>query len=464
MHKNEERSDHVSKFLTWIVINLEGTMNHFFPEILLAYLLPFRQAFFQPGWQYFQGYIWALLVSGGRKCVTQIARTCFFVDRSLASWERFLAEQQWDMTHVMQSLVGLLQQELGETGKYAGRYVIGVDPTYIAKVKGRMAGVQRWREHSPNPDRQTQVTGHQWMLGGLLAKLGQQWRCFPVWSRLVSGKQNPSHFEVSPRGEVQPMVIWDTALAVVLQSQAMLTGAALCAVMDAYFAKACMFNALKEAGVTLMTRLRHDAVGWDDPVYCGRGRPPERGQKWRLADLWQVGSHETITAHLYGKLVEVSVVVRDVGVRDVTEKVRIVVVEGVKRPFLLACTDLTMTAQQILELYAARFSLELAIRDLKGFFGLGDYQATTTLAFCRFVLLSCVACCLGRLLLHHGHVEAWLSERTNAPVSETCSSFARLRRGLRGVVLKQFIFSKFPSDADCEKLQEEFRPLFQMAA
>jgi hypothetical protein len=360
--------------------------------------------------------------------------------------------------------VGLLQQELGETLRYAGRYVIGVDPTYVAKVKGRMAGVQRWREHSTNPDRQTQVTGHQWMLGGLLAKLGDRWRCLPVWSRLVSGKQNPSHFVVSATGEVQPMTIWDTARAVVCQAQAMLTGAPLCAVMDAYFAKACMFNALRDVGVTLITRLRHDAVGWDDPVYCGRGRPPERGPKWSLADLWQASSHETITAHLYGKLAEVSVVVRDVWLREVTGKVRVVVVEGRERPFLLACTDVTMTAQQILELYAARFSLELAIRDLKGFFGLGDYQATTTLAFCRFVLLSCVACCLGRLLLHQGHVEAWLPDSTNAPVNETRSSFARLRRGLRSVVLKQFIFSKFPPQADVEKLSEEFKPVFHIAA
>lgn len=90
-------------------------MNHFFPTILVTYLQPFRQAFYQPGWQYFQGWIWAVLLSGSRKCVTHIARTCWFVDRSLASWERFLAEQQWDMTQVIGSLVGLLQHELGES-------------------------------------------------------------------------------------------------------------------------------------------------------------------------------------------------------------------------------------------------------------------------------------------------------------------------------------------------------------
>lgn len=439
-------------------------MSDFFPTILIAYLLPFRQAFYQPGWQYFQGFIWAMLLSRGRKCVTQIARICFFVDRSLSSWERFLSEQQWDMNQVMLSLVRVLQEELGESLQYAGRYVIGLDPTYVAKVKGRMLGVQRWQQHSENPDRGMQVTGHHWMLGGLLTKWGDRWRCLPVWSRLVSGKRNPSHFVVSPDGQAHVMSIWETTLAMVSQASAMLAGVPLCVVMDAYFAKACMFNPLREAGIAFITRLRHDAVGWDDPVYCGRGRPPKHGQKWTLADLWTATPHDTITAHLYGKLVEVSVVMRDVWLRDVDEKVRVVVVEGVKRPVLLACTDLTMTARHIVELYAARFSLEMAIRDLKGHLGWRDYQSTTTLAFCRFVVLGCVACCIGRLLLHGHHVNAWLEASSGTPVQETSASFARLRRGLRCFVLKQLLFSKFPPQADFEKIADDLQPIFQIAA
>jgi hypothetical protein len=260
------------------------------------------------------------------------------------------------------------------------------------------------------------------------------------------------------------MTMWETAIAMVLQAESMLTGAPLCVVMDAYFAKSCMLNPLLEAGLSLITRLRHDAVGWDDPEYCGRGRPPKRGRKWKLADLWREGTRETLQAHLYGKLVDVTVVVRDVWLRDVTEKVRVVVVEGVERPVLLVCTDLSMTAQQILELYAARFSLELAIRDLKSVIGVGDYQSTTTLAFCRFVVLSCVAFCVGRLLLHGNHVEAWLDDMSGEPVKETSSSFARLRRGLRCFVLKQLIFSNCPVQAECEKIQDEWKPLFQIAA
>jgi len=440
-------------------------MEHVFPDILVGYLLEFRHAFSQPGWRYFQGFIWAMLLVTGRKCVTQIAHACFFVDRSLSSWERFLSEQQWDSNQVMGDLVGLLQRELGEALLYAGRYVLAFDPTFVAKVKGRMLGVQTWRQHSKNPDRAAYVVGHHWLLGGMLAKFGASWRCFPVWSRLISGQKQPSHFVGTADGQVHVMTIWETTMAMVLQAAAMLGGIPLVAVMDAYFAKACMFNFFLETGQTLITRLRHDAVGWGDPTYCGRGRRPTRGKKWKLAELWQDASlRETITAHVYGKVVEVSVVVQDIWLRDVNDKIRVVIVEGVQRPFLLACTDLSMTASQILELYAARFSLELAIRDLKGFVGLGEYQSTTTLAFLRSVLLSCVALSIGRLLLHGKKVDSWLKDLPGSPVSDTSWSFARLRRGLRYVALKHFLFSKFPEQGECEKLQEELKPVFQLAA
>ena len=87
-------------------------MENFFPEILIQYLLPFRQAFSKPGFGYFQGFIAALLLSQGRKCISHIANTCFFIDKSLSSWERFLASAQWDLPQVTQHLIGLLIKQL----------------------------------------------------------------------------------------------------------------------------------------------------------------------------------------------------------------------------------------------------------------------------------------------------------------------------------------------------------------
>ncbi|MCP4104524.1 MAG: transposase [Desulfobacteraceae bacterium] len=263
------------------------------------------------------------------------------------------------MNQVTLILLKLLLRELGDAVLYGGCYIIALDPTYVAKVKGKMAGVQMWKQNSDNPDRGEQVTGHNWAIGGLPVRLGDMWRCFPIRTRLISGKLNPSHFVVSPKGECHPMSFREAVPALVFQAAGMLTGHPVCMVADAYFAKAGFINPLTEKSITLATRLRHDAVGWDDPVYKGRGRPPVRGIKWKLADLWEQGIRETVTVHIYGRLTEVSFVVREVWLRGVSQKVKVVVTEGISRPVLPVCTDLNMTVRQITELYAARFSIEI---------------------------------------------------------------------------------------------------------
>ena len=47
--------------------------------------------------------------------------------------------------------------------------------------------------------------------------------------------------------------------------------------MDSYFANASFIKPLMEKGIAVISRLRKDAVGWDDtPEYSGRGRPRKR--------------------------------------------------------------------------------------------------------------------------------------------------------------------------------------------
>jgi len=66
-------------------------METFFPEQLIAYFLLFSQVFSRPNFAYFQSFVWALLLVEGRKCTSRIRRACFFMDRTLGSFECFLA-------------------------------------------------------------------------------------------------------------------------------------------------------------------------------------------------------------------------------------------------------------------------------------------------------------------------------------------------------------------------------------
>jgi hypothetical protein len=67
-------------------------MDSLFPTILLTYFELFHQHFSSPSYAYFKSYIWAILMVESRKTVTNIAHVCFFLDKHIASVERFLSE------------------------------------------------------------------------------------------------------------------------------------------------------------------------------------------------------------------------------------------------------------------------------------------------------------------------------------------------------------------------------------
>jgi hypothetical protein len=185
-----------------------------------------------------------------------------------------------------------------------------------------------------------------------------------------------------------------------------------------------------------------------------------------LAELAQECSMTWITVQLYGKRTEVGVVVRDLWLRNLARKVRVVVAvgRGGGEPVLLLSTDMTLEAAQIIELYGARFTIEIAIRELKGL-GIGDYRCTTPVAIERFVRLCCVAFCLGRLLmLEESGSEGGTKASNSLMVREGWSSFSRLRRWLRGVAMRGILFAKFRGEAEVEKVEEVADPLLRMVA
>ena len=196
---------------------------------MITYLVHFRHVFSAPNFRYFQGLIIAFLLKGGRKWVTQIAQFCFFIDKSIASWEGFLAYAQWDMTALTSKLMRLVIAELGPALQYGSHYLIGIETTFAAKVQGRMLGVQ----------------------------------------------------------------------------------------------------------------------------------------KWKLATLLDHLPHQKIAVELYGEMVTVTAVVKDLWLRDVCSKVRVVVISAGARPIRLISTSLSLCAKEVIEIYGARFSIEMGIRELK---------------------------------------------------------------------------------------------------
>jgi hypothetical protein len=439
-------------------------MDIFFPAQTLPLFHVFAPCFTAPSFAYFQSYLWALMVVEGRKCLTRLARCAFFHQRDLSSWERFLAEHRWSLTAVTERLITLVVAKLGERLQVHRAYLVGTDTTLVAKTAKRMLGVQKWKDHSDNADRGGYLVGHHWNLVGLISPWGARWRCWPLVMRLVPGLHGARQWIVGDAAE--PMSFWDAAIAAILEVTRCLGEGAVRVVADAFYSKAPFLNGLLARGIAVISRLRKDAVGWDDPEPRPpgtRGRKPRYGRKWPLATLLTAETPVRERLTLYGKLTKVVFVVRDVWLRDVAQKVRVVVLEGAKEPLILVCTDLTLSALQIIEIYGARFSIELTIRDLKQHFGLGEYQCTTTLAILRFVHLACLAFCLWRLALIENLKAGWLQVPSAGEfLPEAPLSFQRVRRALRAWALRQVILANATPGADVAKIERDHEPLLHM--
>jgi Transposase DDE domain len=193
------------------------------------------------------------------------------------------------------------------------------------------------------------------------------------------------------------------------------------AVVDSAYAARPLLEC-RRANVHVLSRLRPDAALWARP---GRRRPGQRGRprkrghrlptpkamaatrrRWDPLPLTLYGRQVTplvfgCTALWYGAL------------RD--QPVRIVIVRdpsGRRRDEAFFCTDLTVDAAFLLESYARRWTIEVAIHDQKQFLGFEDPQNQTAEAVARTAPLAGLVYDLVLLWyaarVQQGHATGWL--------------------------------------------------------
>jgi len=367
------------------------------------------------------------------------------------------------MNAVIKSLVQLLLDKLGTQLIIHGTYVAALDTVLIAKNSTKMLGVQRWKDHSGNADRGNRIIGHHWGIMGLISfnKITGTYRCWLTKMRLICGTLNPFHVVVAPDGTARRGGFWDGVIPLVLELKQMLGSRKLSIISDAYFSKVPFIKPLLDEGIYVITKMRKDAVAWDKRTVVKNRKTPKMEGEWKLSTLLEHMTVQSLTVHIYGKDTQVDVVERIVFIRDFESQVKVVVARGKAKPIIFLSTDLSLTATQIIELYSARFSIELAIRDSKQYFGLADYQCYVSIAIERFVNLACLAYSLFGLFQQEQDASDWMPT-----VSPACSqwSFARLRHGLQQFAISRVLFPKSAPGADLLEQSPELANILRLTS
>ena len=159
-------------------------------------------------------------------------------------------------------------------------------------------------------------------------------------------------------------------------------------VLDAYFAVGPVFTILKKVVdlsgqrlVHIVTRAKSNVVGYGDPPdKTGKpGRPCQYGPKLKLMALFEprAAAFEPTAIELYGCCKTVSFLCLDLIWKPVGEKVRFVLVTDGAERFILMCSDLTLSAPDIIRAYSYRFKIEVSFKVLKHLMGAFFYRFWT---------------------------------------------------------------------------------------
>ena len=130
--------------------------------------------------------------------------------------------------------------------------------------------------------------------------------------------------------------------------------------------------------VHFMTRAKSNVVGYDDPPpkTCGKERPEKYGNKVKLIELFEdkLDDFQKGTIEIYGEAKTVLFLCLDLIWKPVGEKVGFVLVIDGKENFILMCSDLTLSLQDIITADSYRFKIEVNFKVLKHLIGVFFYH------------------------------------------------------------------------------------------
>lgn len=349
------------------------------PSSLAVLLAGFRPCFTAPTFEVFRALVGGALAATGRRTVCGM-----LVGAGLSrAWphdraHRFFAGATWSPDAVGLALARLVTDRLVPDGQPV---LVAVDDTLFHR-SGKKVWAAGWFHDGSAKGRHQVGYGNNWVVVGVVVTLPVLDRpvCLPVLARLV-------------RKDTTSASRLRLAAQAVAQLAATLPGRTVHVVADAAYAGDEL--RVLPTSVTWTTRLRKDAALFDlaPPRSGKRGRPRLKGD--RLGSLAQLAATATFTpVHVtrYGQPVTVhAATVRCLwygvfGPRPVTV---VLVREHAGRAgtydLALVTTDLTATAAQVVERYAARWSVEVAIEDAKQLFGVGQARNRVKLAVERTV-------------------------------------------------------------------------------
>ncbi len=336
------------------------------PASLMSLLRAFEPLFTAPTFRTFCGLAAGFLAQTGRRTV------CGMLAGAGLSrlWphhraHRFFSHARWDSQALGLALARLVVALLVPAGEPV---LVAVDDTLFRRTGRKVHAIGWFHDGSAKGPRPVGL-GNNWVIAAVIVRLPFMSRpvALPAQARLV-------HKDVKP-APASRLVL---ARQMISELAAALPGRAIHVVADAAYAGKELRRL--PATVTWTTRLRKDAALYQlpGPRTGKRGRPRVKGPRLpSLKDQARTAAFAPVTVTRYGTTATIQAAVITClwhgafGARPV----QVILIRDRSRSghdLALATTDLAASPRKVIERYASRWSIEVAIEDAKQLFGAGQ--------------------------------------------------------------------------------------------
>ena len=286
----------------------------------------------------------------------------------------FMASTTLPWSRLWRTLWGLIPEAATE-----GRILVAVDDSINPKSGRKIFACGHFHQHAAK-DNQSSYPWSQCIVAiGLLKQVKSRWACLPLDFRFYLMHKDIAARSINTQREGQS-VCFESKME---QAASMLKGVfehfqqPLLAVTDSWFGNDGLWSRLdrgRQGDFHLLSRLRTNIILYDlmASVEKGdkrqRGRPRKYGERLGSVEECASGRREqaqTYSVFLYGKQREVQAYTQVVMLKTMKCPVRVVWVFRKTRYLALMTTDLTLSVQQIIEYYGARWKIEAGFKEIK---------------------------------------------------------------------------------------------------
>ena len=313
------------------------------------------------------------------------------MSRHWGSYYKWLQKGRWSWLSLARQFVRLALQVVKEDIVY-----LAIDDTLTLRASKKAPGSQIHHQHGNKPNLAPYVRGQCWVsLAWVVTLTDKRHVALPLLTRLI-----PS---VSNTGK---LVAANTLIRAIYR---LFSGKTVRVLVDSWYMRKRFIQSMHQRGFAVIGQARIDTRLYDEPVQKRkktRGRPRQYGDKYTIKRIAHLKRTE-VTLPLYGKEQALRYRSKVVKARFLDgQRVRAVWVEFKtdkgewKKASLLLSTDPSLSAEEVIESYGKRWSIESMFNQLKLSWGLKEAWQQTRQTLHRWVHLTTVGYGLIQLLAY----------------------------------------------------------------